>query len=62
MKNYATFALVVCLTVLAIALVLGITRPEILDAIVDFLRKLFDSILHFISNVADGLRIVFGQR
>jgi len=55
-KRAATFALVMCLSILAIALVLGITRPEILGTILEAVGNLSGRVAIFFRHIFDGAR------
>ena len=56
MKRFAMFALFVCLVVLAVALVYGLTYPEVTDGIFGALRSVWDRIAIFFEYMLEGLR------
>ena len=62
MKRFAMFALFVCLLVLAIAIVHGLTNPEMTDSIFDVLRNGWERFAIFMDYVWQGLRAAFAPR
>ena len=62
MKRFAMFALFVCLMVLAIAVVHGLTNPEMTDSIFDFLRDIWERFVIFLEYAWEGLRAAFAPR
>lgn len=59
MKRMGPFALVVCLLVLALAVVLGVAYPSIQQEMIDFFGVLWDGILDFFEKLIGGLRAAF---
>ena len=56
MKRFATFALVVCLVVLAVAIVLGTRYPDIQQDLWDFFGGIVDGVGNFFGRLFSALR------
>ena len=56
MKKFASFALVVCLLVLAVAIVLGVTYPNVQKNINDFFSNLWEGTLDFFDRLIEVFR------
>ena len=59
MKKFGAFALVVCLLVLAIAVVLGVTYPGMQEGQLSFLGNIGKGIATFFEHVWEGLVAAF---
>ena len=61
MRKYVAFALMVCLFVLAIAIVLGMTNPGLRDSIGDCLRGLWQRVVDLGQHLVDHLIDLFSR-
>ncbi|MDR2647425.1 MAG: hypothetical protein LBB67_04800 [Oscillospiraceae bacterium] len=59
MKKMGTFALLVCLFVLAVAAVMSVRDPVVADSIVAFFKTVGEGIAAFAKNLAEAFKIAF---
>jgi len=62
MKKYVSFALVVCLLVLAVAVVLGVTYPSVRQWVVDCLDGLLQRVKIIFEHLWEGLNLAFAKQ
>ncbi|MCL2107486.1 MAG: hypothetical protein FWH26_10585 [Oscillospiraceae bacterium] len=61
MKKFGRFALIICLCVLALALVLSIANPRVLEAMTEGVKAFGTGIGNFFEKLAEGFRVAFAE-